>query len=334
MQHATGPEDSKRSPRVTVALLSHRDAAFIGEAIAGALAQTVPCEIIVSNDCSDDGTHEIASALLAGYRGPHQVSVRRTACNLGVAGHVNDVLPLARGGIIVMMAGDDIAHPGRVAALLRAFDETPSAMAIGSDFECIDADGQPMTMRFRQRPERFGLEYLAGAGSLIGLLGATLAFRREVFDAFGPLRGGIEDNALTLRAALLGQCLCLREPLVRYRRRPGSVSSLVYAREEPTSIARRRRYERLIDFHRGTADDFAHSLSSLPDLPSARRRLAQQVLAMYRLEADTREALLAQPRHRWLWPILRGLANPGLRRKSAERLLKLFVPRRWTGLHT
>ena len=104
MQHATGPEDSKRSPRVTVALLSHRDAAFIGEAIAGALAQTVPCEIIVSNDCSDDGTHEIASALLAGYRGPHQVSVRRTARNLGVAGHVNDVLPLARGGIIVMIA--------------------------------------------------------------------------------------------------------------------------------------------------------------------------------------------------------------------------------------
>lgn len=321
-------------PRVTVLLLSYRDASFIGEAIAGALAQTVPCQIIVSNDASDDGTHEIACSLLAGYRGPHRVSVRRNAHNLGVAGHVNAVVPLARGDIIVMMAGDDVAVPERVATLLRAFDQTPSAMAIGSDFECIDADGQPMTMRFRKRPERFGLEYLSVVGSLIGLLGATLAFRREVFDTFGPLRGGIEDNAITLRASLLGECLCLRQPLVRYRRRPGSVSSIVYAREEPARSALRRRYERLIEFYRGTADDFEWCLSSLPGLSAAQGRLARRVLAMYRLEADAREALLVQPRHRWLRPILRGLGNPGLRHKSAERLLKLFVPRRWIGLHT
>ncbi|HZX78929.1 glycosyltransferase [Lysobacter sp.] len=320
-------------PRVSVLLLSYRDADYIRDAIAGAFAQTVPCEIVISNDASDDATHEIACAMVATYDGPHRVTVRRNVRNLGVAAHFNEVMPLARGEIIVMMAGDDIADPDRVAAIVRAFDESPTAMVLGSDFECIDSAGQPMAMRFRQRPERFGLDYFVECGRLIGLLGATLAFRREVFDRFGPLRGPIEDNALTLRGALLGDCLCLRQPLVRYRRHAGSVSSIVFAREEPKEVAFRRRYERMVAFYGGTADDLEECLKAVPELPAARRRIARQILTMYRLEAAARAALLDGPRHRWLLPILRGLGSPGMRRKSSERLLKLLVPRRWFGLH-
>ena len=61
-------------------------------------------------------------------------------------------------------------------------------------------------------------------------------------------------------------------------------------------------------------------------------RDAADIVAMYRLEADAREAMLEQPRSRWIRPILRGMAQRGLRRKSVERALKLLVPRRWLGL--
>ena len=321
-----------QAPRVTVVLLCYRDADYIREAIAGAFAQTVPCEIIISNDASDDGTHEIACELAAQYRGPHQVSVRRNARNVGVGAPVNEVLPLARGEIIVMMAGDDIAYSERVEVILRAFDHVPQAMVLGSDFDCIDSQGHHMVMRFRERPERFGLEYYVSIGRLIGLLGATLAFRREVFDRFGPLKGPIEDNALSLRGALLGDCLCLRQPLIQYRRHAGSVSSIVFAREEPEEVAFRRRYERTIAFYRGTADDLEHCIAVLPELTGERRRAALAVAQMYRLEAEARAALLEQPRHKWVAPIFRGLQHSGLRRKSAERLLKLLLPRRWFGL--
>jgi len=50
-----------------------------------------------------------------------------------------------------------------------------------------------------------------------------------------------------------------------------------------------------------------------------------------RIEADMREAILDKPRHQWLGPLWRGLRHPGLRRKSAERALKLLLPRRWFG---
>lgn len=317
-------------------LLCFRDIDYIDDAVRGALAQTVPCEILVScdptRDGSDDGTYERACELVAGYRGPHEVRVRRNASNLGVAGHVSAAVPLVRGAVVVMMAGDDMSYPQRVERVLQAFDAEPEVMALESGFDAVDHVGAPLSQRPRVRHERFGLRELVASGRLMGLLGATLAFRREVFDRFGPLLGPIEDNALSLRAALLGTCLHLHEPLVRYRRHAGSVSSGVFARDEPRAVAKRRRYERTIAFYRGTADDLAHALAQLPDLPVAARRDALDLVAMYRIEADSREAMLDGPRRTWIAPILRGLAQRGLRRKSAERALKLLLPRRWVGV--
>lgn len=320
------------SPRVSILLLCFRDAAYIRSAIDAALAQTVPCEIIISNDCSDDGTFELAQGHVANYRGPHVVSVRRNENNLGVAGHVNATVPLAGGDIIVMMAGDDIAYPHRVERIVDAFQRWPEVMAIGSDFDAIDGEGNPTALPFHNRRERFDLDYFVSVGRLIGLLGATLAFRREVFDRFGPIIGPIEDNALSLRAALLGTCLNLREPLIKYRQHVGSVSSGVFARDEPRAQAKRRRYERTVRFYRGTADDLAHCLEVMPELSKDKLRDAQDILGMYRKEADAREALLSLPRRQWVAPILRGLMQRGLRRKSAERAFKLLLPRRWVGL--
>lgn len=324
---------SENTLSASILLLCYRDAPYIRAALQSALAQTVPCEIIVSNDGSDDGTFELAQEIVANYRGPHRVSVRRNACNLGVAAHVNAALPLTHGDIVVMMAGDDVSYPHRVASILEAFRQRPQAMVLGSDFDGIDEAGHPREVSFRPRPEVFGLDYYASVGRLIGLLGATLAFRREVFERFGPLRGAIEDNALSLRGALLGECLNLRQRLIQYRQHAGSVSAGMFARDEPAMLRVQRRYERTITFYRGTADDLEHCLAQLPGLPPRRRSLVRDIIAMYRIEADAREALLHKARRHWLKPIGRGLLHLGLRRKSAERALKLLVPRRWLGLH-
>jgi hypothetical protein len=53
-----------------------------------------------------------------------------------------------------------------------------------------------------------------------GVLGAAHAWRRELFDVFGPLDEQVirEDAAIPFRAALLGNVLYVDEVLVRYRR--------------------------------------------------------------------------------------------------------------------
>ena len=45
------------------------------------------------------------------------------------------------------------------------------------------------------------------------------------------------------------------------------------------------------------------------------------------LSFEQRMAMIDRPRSQWLAPIWRGLNMPGLRRKSAERALKLLLPR-------
>jgi uncharacterized membrane protein len=111
------------------------------------------------------------------------------------------------------------------------------------------------------------------------------------------------------------------------------VSGCVFARDEAPEVAVRRRYERTVQFYRGTADDLEHCLRQMPELRGRPLRDARNVLAMYRIEADAREAILKHKRRHWLGPVLRGLLQPGLRRKSAERALKLLLPRSWFGLH-
>lgn len=312
--------------------MTWRDRATVAQALQAALAQTVPCEILVSNDASGDGSHEAVLAELEGYAGPHALAVRCNPVNLGVAGHVNAALPLTTRPVVVFMAGDDIAKPQRVERLLQVFDADSRVMAVDSAVEVIDAQGRPHPEPMRQRPGRLTLADFVRAGRLTGLLGAAMALRREVFERFGPLHGPIEDNALSLRAALLGDCLRLPDTLLAYRRHAGSVSAGVFARHEDRQLAMRRRYQRTIAFYRGTADDLEHCLARHDALDAMQRRAAHDLIAMYRIEADAREAILEHPRSAWLGPILRGLAQRGLRRKSAEHALKLLLPRHWFGL--
>jgi glycosyltransferase involved in cell wall biosynthesis len=317
---------------VSVLLIAYRAADTIVAAIDAALAQTEPCEIIVSDDGSPDDTFAIAQRHLTGYAGPHRVVVRQSARNLGVSAHLSELFALAQGRLFVIMAGDDLSRPQRVAATRAAFDARPDVYALGSIVDEIDMDGAPLRRGVRHMPAEFGLEYFVRAGKLVTLLGACLAIRREVFDRFGPLRASAEDNILTLRAALLGRGLCLDEPLIDYRQNPDSLGNWIFARRDDTPERFRRRYERTVRMYRDVADDIEAAMVRVPELSAERRQLAERVVRIYRIEADARSAILDRPRREWLAPIWRGLREPGLRRKSAERALKLLLPRRWFGL--
>ena len=54
-------------------------------AIEGAFAQTYqPLEILLSDDCSPDGTYRVMQEMAAAYAGPHRVILNRNPKNLGI----------------------------------------------------------------------------------------------------------------------------------------------------------------------------------------------------------------------------------------------------------
>ena len=318
-------------PTISLLLIAYRMRTTIAEALRSALAQTYPCEIIVSDDSSGDGALDVAAAELRDYKGPHEVRVRTTARNLGLCAHLNDLAREARGEILVFLSGDDVAYPQRVEKLAAAFAAHPHAQLVGSAVDDIDADGHRLASRMRGLPQCVDQRWFLRRGKLVTVLGASMAVRRELLTGLPPLAGTVEDNMLSLRATLLGECRCLPDALLAYRRHGGNLNDRVFDRSGADYAAFEHRHRRVIAMYRDIAADQRRCVAARADLPDQRRRLGTALAQMYELEADMREAVLDQPRSQWIAPLWRGLRHPGLRRKSAERAVKLLLPRRWFG---
>ena len=316
---------------VTVLVIAYRMAGTIAEAMRSALAQTFPCEIIVSDDSSGDETLAIAQALMRDYRGSHRLRVRSTARNLGLCAHLNELAAEASGDVLVFFSGDDIAYPQRVEKLVAALAANPQAQLVGSAVDDIDVNGRLAAAHVRGLPARIDQRWFLHRGRLATVLGASMAIRRELLTAMPPLHGIVEDNMLSLRAALVGDCICLPDALLGYRRHQHNLGDWIFDRNAGGYVGFEQRHRRVISMYRDIAADQERCAAARPDLPAARRHLALEFAAMYRLEAEMREAILDKPRRQWIAPLWRGLCHPGLRRKSAERALKLLLPRRWFG---
>jgi glycosyltransferase involved in cell wall biosynthesis len=318
-------------PPVTLLVIAYRMRATIAESIASALTQTYPCEIIVSDDSSGDGTFEAAQACVRDDPRAQHVVVRSTAQNAGLCAHLVELAQLAHGEILVCLSGDDIAYPERVEKLVAEFVAHPDAHVVGSAVDDIDADGKPLAARVRGLPRTLDQRWLLHRGKLTTVLGASMALRRELLTNLPPLTGTVEDNMLTLRAVLLGECRCLPEALLGYRRHGGNLNDQVFDRSGADYATFERRHRKIIAMYRDIAADQRRCVAARPELPDARQRLGLELARMYGLEADMREAILDRPRRQWLAPLWQGFKHPGLRRKSAERALKLLLPRRWFG---
>ena len=66
-------------------LVAYNEERYIRAAIEEAFAQDFsPMEILLSDDCSPDGTFAIMQEMATAYRGPHVVRVRREPQNVGL----------------------------------------------------------------------------------------------------------------------------------------------------------------------------------------------------------------------------------------------------------
>ena len=315
------------TPTATILVIAYKMESMIGDAVRSALAQTVPCEIIVSDDCSPDDTFIEAQKAVEGYIGPHRVTVRQTPRNLGLCPHLTELASLASGDILVCIGGDDVAYAQRTARLLQEFAQHYDAQIVGSQVDDIDATDKVIEPNTRGTPYEIDQRWLLRRGKLAAVLGASMAIRRTLLTDFPPLEGRVEDNMLTLRAVLAGRCFCVQEPLLGYRRHDSNLGDWVFDRSGKDYAAYERRNRRVLAMYREIAADQRKCLAARPDLPVEKRRMGAMLADMYAIEADMREAVLDKPRREWLAPLWRGLKHPGLRRKSLERAFKLVLPR-------
>ncbi len=282
-------------PLLTFALITYNQTAFVAEAVHGALAQTyTPLEIILSDDCSPDDTFQIMQALAADYSGPHTLIVRQTPRNLGLIGHINDIMQVASGELVVIAAGDDISLPERAAQVCDEYLASERrAHSIFSNAIWIDEAGREMNLlhKLPVPPAELTLTQYAARRIPALVNGATQAWSKTVFEFFGPIDPalGAEDIVIPFRAALLGQIRYIHTPLVRYRRDSGRLN----ARPGQSSLGKYQqewlKWKRLTAaVQQGRLNDLDLYISrrgATPPLESI-RRVVQSRLDQLRLEID------------------------------------------------
>ncbi|NTU58010.1 MAG: glycosyltransferase [Chlorobiaceae bacterium] len=210
--------------QVTFFLITYNQEKYVREAIEGAFSQTYsPLEIVISDDCSTDGTFRIIEEMSAKYDGPHKVVVNRNSENLGLIGHINRINSLSSGELIVYAAGDDISLPYRTEKVVeRYLASGRKASLIHSPVFLIDIAGNRSGMRLPPMVSRgLSLEEMAVSSALI--IGATSAFTKRIEERFGPIRYDkcIEDLVMGFRSALTGGLEYIPEPLILYRHESG-----------------------------------------------------------------------------------------------------------------
>jgi len=171
------------APLVSIIIPAYNYGQFIAESIESALAQTVPCEIIVVDDESTDNTEEIVKQYDVKY-------IKQK--NAGLAGARNTGIKEAQGKYIMSFDADDILKPYAVEKHLERIDDTSivtlGLMAFGNE-------------NYTARPRKATVEILLKTNVIY----SNTLFPKQAwldvggFDESDVMRHGWEDREFWIR---------------------------------------------------------------------------------------------------------------------------------------
>ena len=213
--------------KVSVVIPAYNAAAFIERTLESVLAQDFPdLEVIVVDDGSADGTHDIVSAMgapVVTVRGPgRDVSLAR---NAGVR--------LAKGEYIAFMDHDDLWEQGKIRRQVEALDAEPGAGLVFTQARLME--GGRLTRVFPSIPHapsslENAYENLVHENYIP--MSSVMVRRASLpgLDGSGPFDPGLhlaEDWDLWLRIAERHKIVFIPEPLTRYVIVPGRATERI-----------------------------------------------------------------------------------------------------------
>lgn len=102
-------------------------------------------ELLISDDCSTDGTSEFIDALSEKYK---NIKVFHQSENLGVDKNMTFLFDNAKNDIFIICDSDDISLDGRVETITKELEENNKISVIYSNGEVIDETGKIVSNDF------------------------------------------------------------------------------------------------------------------------------------------------------------------------------------------
>jgi glycosyltransferase involved in cell wall biosynthesis len=192
-------------------------ARFLAECIPSVLGQAgVTCDILISDDCSEDGSLEAILALVKDYRGPHSVRVYQTSQNARNL-HVPLLVGASHSDRIIQAHQDDISDPERARVLSAALDGKVKLVTSVARIKTASGVTEPTAEHIDvvRKNDRFKTYLSSNRGVMIG---SRFATHRDLFERFPPLSpdylSGGQDIILPIRATIIGRAKVIFTPLL------------------------------------------------------------------------------------------------------------------------
>jgi glycosyltransferase involved in cell wall biosynthesis len=146
---------SEKYPVVTAFVGCYNHSRFVEECLDSVRNQTYPnLQVIIFDDCSADSSVLVIDTWLKKHRiNWHFIRHKR---NIGICASLNEVLRLARGKYVCMIAADDVWLPDKTARQVEMIEQAPRDVGVVySDAFQIDESGRALPQMFIEAHRKF-----------------------------------------------------------------------------------------------------------------------------------------------------------------------------------
>ncbi|MDR2032185.1 MAG: glycosyltransferase [Azoarcus sp.] len=298
------------SPFVSIVIPSYNHAPYVAEAVASALAQDVPLEVVVRDDASSDESWRVLQDM-----SDVRLRIVRNDANLGAHATLQAALGEARGDYLAILDSDDRYAPQRLARCLALLQDGRCDL-VGTDIRLIDAEGQAVAMHWwidafarLKAVWRDTGDWVATLleGNLF-MTTSNFVLSRRLWEKLAPFSEHryVHDYDFLLRALIHGARLgWIDEPLLDYRLHEANTisESPLHANLETAALLREHMPALLAGRGKNGMRDAAR-LRHLGSQWARTERYEQEILSALRHEALTAKdrdwKKLVDDRERWI----------------------------------
>lgn len=242
--------------KFSIVITTYNRLDLLKRAVDSALAQTVPCEVIIADNASTDGTEAYAHSL------GERVLYKRNPNNLNHAGAVNAGVEAASGDWVKLVDDDDYLAPTCIERMTDAIARHPQAVICSCQAAQVDTSGKELSCTAPTGPGK--VFYVPQSAIHYGMFLEQVPFgtpiqvavQREAF-----LKSGGWDLSMTscddidswIRVAQFGDALFINECLAYRTVWPGGYDQKIALKERLATnlLIKQRIYERVNSTYQG-----------------------------------------------------------------------------------
>lgn len=209
-------------PKVSVCVITRNQARYIRQCLESILAQQGDwdLELLVGDDCSDDGTGIIIKEIVG--ENPGIVKYLRHSPNIGPAANTQSLIAQASGQYVARVDADDYWLPGKLEAQIRYMEGNPDCSAVYTNAITLDANDVPVGIFNNADDACFDLSDLLRSGNFLN--NSSVLFRRQSIRPWLEIDEPLIDYRIHLLHARFGCLGHIGKALVAYRiNTPGSM---------------------------------------------------------------------------------------------------------------